>query len=415
MSSETQNQSPLAPYRALDLTDEKGMLCGRVLGDLGADVIKIEKPGGDNSRNIGPFYHDQPDPEKSLHWFAFNANKRGITLNLQHDKGKQLFEELVRQSDFVLESFLPETMDELGLGYSAMRQVNPEIIWVSITPFGQSGPYRDYQTSDIVAMAMGGLMYVTGDADRPPVRVGVEQSHLHAGVQAAIGALLALHHRVLTGQGQMVDVSLQEAVIPTIPELLPQWEFDGYKLPRSGPYVFRGAAWQRVTWPCKDGQIGMRILTGVYSKAITPLVDWMDEEGMAGHLKEVNWEEIDVGMLTQAEYDSWEELFLNFFRRHTKAELYEGALQRGIHLLPAYAPEDLLRDKQLASRDYWQEIHHPELGTNITYPGPFAKLNFTPLDIKRRAPLIGEHNREIYESLGISAKEMATLQDEGII
>ncbi|MFA4837350.1 MAG: CaiB/BaiF CoA-transferase family protein, partial [Dehalococcoidia bacterium] len=381
----------------------------------GAEVIKVERPGGDQSRNIGPFYHDVPHPERSLHWFAYNTNKKGITLNLQNSEGKEIFKRLAQTSDFIIESFAPGFLDELGLGYSILSQVNPAIILVSITPFGQTGPYRDYKSSDIVAMAMGGLMYVTGDSDRPPVRVSVEQSHLHAGAQAAIGALLALHHRALTGLGQTVDVSIQESVIPTVPEVISYWQFDKYKIQRSGPYVFRGEAWQRATWPCKDGQIGMRILTGVYAKAITPLVEWMEEEGLAGNLKDVKWDEIDVSQVTQEDYDSWEDQFTTFFLCHTKEELYREAIKRGIHLLPAYAPDELVNDKQLASRSYWTEVAHPELGASITYPGPFARLNDAPLDIRMRSPLIGEHNHEIYQELGISLKELAALREADII
>ncbi|MDD5093352.1 MAG: CaiB/BaiF CoA-transferase family protein [Dehalococcoidia bacterium] len=415
LNSNNESQLPLAPYRVLDLTDEKGMFCGRILGDLGAEVIKVEEPGGDQSRNIGPFYHDIPHPEKSLPWFAYNANKKGITLNLRSSDGREIFKRLAKTADFVIESFAPGYLDNLELGYPTLSQVNPRIILVSITPFGQSGPYKDYKASDIVSVAMGGLMYVTGDPDRPPVRVSVEQSHLHAGAQAAIGSLLALHHRTLTGEGQIVDVSIQESMIPAIPELLSHWEFGQRKVPRSGPYVFRGEAWQRATWPCKDGQIGMRILTGVYAKAIIPLVEWMDEEGMAGNLKQVKWEEIDVGQLTQEEYDSWEDQFMKFFLRHTKEDLYREAVKRGIHLLPAYAPDELLTDRQLLSRNFWVDVEHPELGANITYPGPAARLSATPLGIRRHSPLIGEHNQDIYGELGISAKELVTLKESGII
>jgi crotonobetainyl-CoA:carnitine CoA-transferase CaiB-like acyl-CoA transferase len=202
MDGNEESRLSLDPYRVLDLTDEKGMLCGRILGDLGADVIKVERSGGDKSRNIGSFYQDMPHPERSLYWFAYNANKRGITLNLQTADGRGLFKRLAKTSDFIIESFAPGYLEELGLGYPVLSEIKPAIILISITPFGQSGPYRDYKSSDIVSMAMGGLMYITGDADRPPVRVSVEQSYLHAGAHAAIGALLALHYRVLTGKDQ---------------------------------------------------------------------------------------------------------------------------------------------------------------------------------------------------------------------
>ena len=409
MNKDKESPSSLSPYRVLDLTDEKGMLCGRVLGDLGADVIKVEKPGGDKARNIGPFYQDVVHPERSLYWFAYNANKRGMTLDLETAEGKGIFKSLVRTSHFVIESFPPGYLEDMGLGYTVLSEVNPEIIVVSITPFGQSGPYRDYKSSDIVAMAMGGLMYVTGDADRPPVRVSVEQAYLHAGMQAAIGALFAHHYREITGKGQWVDISVQESIVPTMPEILPQWQFARYKIVRSGSYIFRGQAWQRAAWPCKDGQIGMRILTGVYAKAIIPLIEWMDKEGMAGKLKDVNWQDIDVSKITQEEYDSWEEQFIEFFLTHTKEELYREAEKKHIHLLPAYAPDELLKYDQLVSRKYWTKVEHPELGTTITYPGQFTRLSLTPCSIRRRAPLIGEHNQEIYKELEFPYKSSSSL------
>ena len=202
MAKKEKMEGMLSPYRVLDLTDEKGFLCGKLLGDLGADVIKVERPGGDPARSIGPFYHDEADPEKSLFWFAFNTSKRGITLDIETAEGQEVFKRLVESADFVIESFPPGYMDQLGLGYSALEEVNPGIIMVSITPFGQTGPYKDYKAPDIVAWAMGGSMYPFGNADRPPVRISHHsQAYLHASGEAAVGAMLALYYRSITGEG----------------------------------------------------------------------------------------------------------------------------------------------------------------------------------------------------------------------
>src|SRR3989338_8654583 len=191
MVEEKKTGGMLSPYRVLDLTDEKGLLCGKLLGDLGADVIKVERPGGDPARKIGPFYHDEADPEKSLFWFAFNTSKRGITLDIESAAGQATFKKLVETADFVIESFPPGYLDKLGLGYSALEKVNPGVIMVSITPFGQTGPYKDYKAPDIVAWAMGGVMYPWGDADRPPVHISHHsQAYLHAAGQAVVGALI---------------------------------------------------------------------------------------------------------------------------------------------------------------------------------------------------------------------------------
>ncbi len=171
----------LEGYRALDLTDEKGFLCGKILAELGVDVIKVEKPGGDPARKIGPFWHDQADPEKSLYWFAYNSSKRGITLDLETEEGKRIFRDLVKTADFVIESFAPGDMDKLGFGYSELSRIKKDIILTSITPFGQKGPYSHYQASDLVVMGMAGELFMTGDSDRRPVNMSLPQACLHAG------------------------------------------------------------------------------------------------------------------------------------------------------------------------------------------------------------------------------------------
>ena len=181
----------LEGYRILDLTDEKGHLCGRILGDMGADVIKIEPPEGDTSRRIGPFYHDEPHPEKSLYWFFTNANKRGITLNLETVDGREIFKQLAKGADLIIESFRPKFMEELGLDYSALTRIKPDIILTSITPFGESGPYTNYKVTDIVAVSMGGMAYIHGNEDRAPVRISAPQACFLGAQHAAMGAVSA--------------------------------------------------------------------------------------------------------------------------------------------------------------------------------------------------------------------------------
>lgn len=178
-----QQESLLDGYRVLDLTDEKGLLCGRMLADLGADVIKIEKPGGDPARFRGPFYKDDPHPEKSFYWFALNLNKRSVTLDVETADGRDIFNRLVKTADFVIESFPPGHMKDIGLGYEALEKINPRVILTSITPFGQTGPYKDWKASELVAWAMGGFMFLCGDADRAPVQIACPQSYFHAGVR----------------------------------------------------------------------------------------------------------------------------------------------------------------------------------------------------------------------------------------
>ncbi len=408
----------LSPYRVLDLTDEKGLLCGKLLGDLGADVIKIERPGGDPVRNIGPFYHDEVDPEKSLFWFAFNTSKRGITVDLETAHGQQVFRRLVKTADFVIESFPPGHMDKLGLGYSTLEKINPSIIMVSITPFGQAGPYKSYKAPDIVAWAMGGQMYPCGDADRPPVRMSHHsQAYLHAAGEAAVGAMMALYYREMTGEGQQVDVSIQESVIQAT--YLPTCTWDMMKvIHQRGGGLLPNIRMTRI-WPCKDGYVIWFYAGGLEAKRRNiPFVEWMDEEGMANDfLKGFDWDTFDYTTISQEAVYRIEEQTRQFFMTHTKAELLEGALKHRLMLYPVSTTKDMLESVQLAARGFWAEVEHPELRASITYPGAFAKTSGVPPRISRRAPLIGEHNQEVLEGeLGMSRGELPPLrQAEGYL
>ena len=414
MADEEKTDAMLSPYRVLDLTDEKGQLSGKLLGDLGADVIKIEKPGGDPSRNLGPFYHDEVEPEKSLNWFAFNASKRGITLDIEKPEGKELFKRLVKSADFVIESFPPGYMDNLGLGYSDLEKVKPDIIVIAVTPFGQTGPYRDFKAPDIVLWAMGGRMFAIGDADRPPLRMSHHsQSYIQAALDVGVSAMMALNYRQMTGEGQFIDVSIQTALVQSGET---GWDLRQRFQPRGG---MRNPGVQITrTWPCKDGLVTWVYMPGQFRAATNvAFVNWMDSEGMAtDFLKEFDWEEFDYAEVTQEIMDRLEGPTAKFFMSHTKLELLEGAVQHRILFYPQFDTTDLLESVQLNAREYWADLEHPELGTTITYPGPFAKLSETPIKITRRAPLIGEHNHEIYEEeLGISSAEILKLKQAGII
>jgi len=407
----------LSPYRVLDLADEKGLICGKLLGDLGADVIKIERPGGDPARRLGPFYHDEAHPEKSLFWFAFNTSKRGITLDIETADGQEIFKRLVKSADFVIESFPPGYMDRLGLGYSSLEAINPRLIMVSITPFGQTGPYRNYKAPDIVAWAVGGVLLLWGDPDRPPFFIGHGfQAYLHAGTEAAGAALVALYFRHITGEGQHVDVSIQAAAARGAQLPITNWEISGIIM-RRGVQEHENVRTTGI-WPCKDGHVIWRYWSGGQARRWnTPLIEWMDSEGMADDfLREFDWDTFNLHTTTQEVVDRISEPTAKFFGAHTKAELYEGALKHRAQLYPVATTTDILESVQLDARDFWAEIEHPELGTTITYPGRFAKASETPPAISRRAPLIGEHNREVYErELGMSSEELIALKQAGVI
>lgn len=409
----------LAGFRVLDLTDEKGFLCGRLMADLGADVIKIEPPGGDPSRNIGPFYKDIPHSEKSLYWFAYNANKRGITLNIASKDGQDIFKKLVKKAHFVIESFSPEYMKSLGLGYTQLSKINPEVILTSITPFGQTGPYSHYKASDLVEMGLCGLLYLCGDSDRPPVRISFPQAYLHAGAEAAVGTMVAHYSRGQTGEGQWVDVSIQQAAYMATMNAPLFWTLEKRVLKRAGAWRtgITSGILQRQIWPCKDGYVNMPVYGGgVGAKTNRALTQWMRDEEMADDfLVAIDWNKFDMATVTQEIWNHIEQLMVKFFQNHTKQELYLKGLTLGVMIYPLYTPEDIAKDRQLEARGFWTPIEHPELGDTLTYPGVMVKASLSPLQIRRRAPLIGEHNQEIYQELGLTKEELTSLVEGGVI
>jgi len=405
----------LSPYRVLDLTDEKGLFCGKLMGDMGADVLKIETPGGDAARNIGPFYHDEVDPEKSLYWFAVNTSKRGITLDIEKPEGLDIFKRLVKTADFVIESFPPGYMDKLGVGYTDLEKLNPGVIVVSITPFGQTGPYKDFKSSDIVMWAQGAGPFIrTFDSpDRPPFRVSHHsQIYFHAGTEAVVGAMAALNYRGTSGEGQHVDLSIQEAV-----SWHPCGDWDlNKRLPKRGQSLIDVAV--KHIWPCKDGYVMWRYTGGPMARQHSiPLVNWIIEEEMADDwLKNFDWENFNHFSTTQETIDRMEEQTEKFFMTHTKLELMAGAIKYRIMLYPISSATDLLESPQLEARGFWTEVEHPELETTIKYPGKWGNNSETPPKISHRAPLIGEHNREIYEKeLDISEEALDKLKQAGVI
>jgi crotonobetainyl-CoA:carnitine CoA-transferase CaiB-like acyl-CoA transferase len=411
----------LSSFRILDLTDELGFLCGKILGDLGADVVKVERPRGDPARLIGPFYRDQIHPEKSLYWFAFNNNKRGITLNLESPHGRDMFAKLAARADFVIESFLPGRSRELNLSYDALSRIQPRLVVTSITPFGQTGPYERFKASDIEIMAMSGCMSLVGDPDKPPLRISFPQSYQWTGSYAAVGTLVAHLHRQRTGEGQQVDVSAQASLLWAFSHAHTFWDLNRHLEKRAGAAMtgrsITGAK-MRVFWPCKDGYLNFIIYGGEAGrKTNRALVDWMDSKGMAPELlKKRDWSSFNIAEVTQEEIDQMEAPIARFFLEITKKEFFEAVIQREMLGYPVATVAEIFEDPQLKARNFWQSMDHPELGTSLLYPGGFARFSETSCEIRRRAPLIGEHNEEIYcGELGMNRTELERLKKEGIV
>lgn len=426
-----EQETLLGDIRVLDLTDEKGVYCAKLLADHGADVIRIEPPGGHPMRNLGPFVNDETDPEKSLYWFQFNTSKRGITLNLENADGRELFRSLIKTADVLLETYAPGYLGGLGLGYDELRKVNPRLVQTSITPFGQTGPFKDFEGSDMVAQAMGGLMFLAGYPEDPPNRLGCSQAYQCAGVQASVGTMIALYAREITGEGQTVDVSLQQSVLMAMETAMQHYDMRKEIISRTG--TDEAALPGMGIYACQDGYV-LAFVVPHAGAGWDAILDWMDSEGGAGDLGGPEYQET-IGVLMDlkklaalagdperlaaltAQVAEIQALLKAFLMGKTKHEISDEAADRRIMMVPIETMEDLVNSPQLKALGFFNGVEHPELGMTIQYPGaPCYQISDAQWRISRRAPLIGEHNDEIYaKELGLPREQIDLLKQSGAI
>ena len=413
----------LTGLRVLDLTDSRTYLAGRILADLGADVIKIEPPGGDKGR----FHNDKTRPGKtsiSANWFVLNLGKRSVTLNIEDNDGRTIFKNLTRNADIIIESFRTDYMKNIGLGYDVLRQINPKVILTSITPFGADGPYSKYKGPEIATTAMSGFMFLTGAADRTPLCINFPISYAMASVHAVFSSLIALYSRQNTGFGQSIDVSARECPISTCGYALPTWDLNHILIERAGDLWVRvnldgEKVTQKVLWPCKDGIVAFMIMGGARgAKSNSNLTKWMDEEGMSDDfLRSIDWFKLDFATMVSQEFnDRLAAAIERFFMAHTKQQLAEEAQTREILLQIAADADDVYNSQQLAERDFWANMVYPGLNMPVRCPGPFARSSIKPLTVASGAPLPGEHNWDIYErELKLSPDELTELEKRKVI
>jgi crotonobetainyl-CoA:carnitine CoA-transferase CaiB-like acyl-CoA transferase len=370
----------LSGYQVVDLADRRNLLCGRLLADMGATVIKVEDVSQAEASN---------EAEARKWWAhaqAYDVGKQHLQLDLRQSADVERLRELVLESDFLLESGAPGSLTTLGLDYQFVHSMNPRLVYVSVTPFGQSGPHSGFAGSDIVLQAMGGHMAVTGERDRAPLSMGVDVAYRHGGVEATAAAMLSHYHRERTGQGQHVDVSIQQCVIWTLlnstmtPQLLNRNDERGGSVRRE-----RGRdLMARVVWRCKDGVVHFAPIGGgggsARARSYRRLVAWMAEEGFDDpHLLARDWNGKDLHSVTQDEYDRLAEIFSEFLITKTIAELYARAVEERLLLAPISRIPDLLEDPQLAARGAFSEIVAGD--RSIRIPGRFAVMSRTPLDV----------------------------------
>jgi len=405
-------EAALQGTRVVDLSQGiAGPYCTRLLADLGAEVIKIEPPEGDRSRRLGPFPDDLPDAERSAYFLHLNSGKKSVTLDIAVTSGQVILKKLLAQADVLLESDGLAVMAERALAFDDLRAQFDRLVYVSVTPFGSTGPYAGYRGNSLTAMAMSTIMYNTGDPDREPLATGGEPAEYIAGIHAWIGALAAVAWRARHGRGQHVDVSLVEAAACT----------DEYN---AAMYAFQGAIRRRFysrhvfgypmdILPCKDGHIVLipgaqgfpqRGLT--QEGVVSPMALLMENPDLdqhplfiSGQARMVRWQEVD-------------ELLAPWLAEHTAKEVVETA--QALRMPFAFVPtvRDLLEDEHLAARGFFQRIEHPEAG-ELPYPGPPFRMTETPPAIER-APTLGEHNEAVLGDLGYSLEEQAILREREV-
>jgi crotonobetainyl-CoA:carnitine CoA-transferase CaiB-like acyl-CoA transferase len=418
-NTDTAGPAILDGLRVLDLTDERGAFCGRMFAELGADVIKVEPIGGCQTRRIDPFVDGVPGPDRSAYFIAYQAGKRSITLNLDRDDGCRALADLAATADFVVESSGRAYFDERGIGYNALSEINPALIYTTITPFGERGPAAQWAAADITLWAAGGMMYLTGLPGRPPLQISVPQAHLHAGAEAATASMLAYFARLADGQGQRVVVDTQACVVWTLMNEQAFPLLHGDYLTRSGVMVGAGDLTRRLIFDVADGQVAALLL----GESARLLVEWMAEEGAAPPwLQAVDWTTFAPSRLMDAESGLLELMRRSdaaieaWLQTKTKSFLYEGAIERRILLAPVSTVEDIFEDEQLAARDYFRTFYHPGAGRDLTLPGGFVKYSDVPGVTLRPAPRLGEHNLEVYvHLLGYSLDRVRHMYSTGVI
>jgi crotonobetainyl-CoA:carnitine CoA-transferase CaiB-like acyl-CoA transferase len=400
---------PLDDVRVLDLTRyTAGPFCTRVLGDYGADVIKIEQPGsGDPARSLPPFFKDEPGIERSGLFLLLNTNKRSVTLDLQSERGRELLLALAERAQVVVENFRPGTLDRLGIGYETLREANPELVLTSISNFGQDGPYRDWEGTDLTLLAMGNMIGA-GDVDHEPVKTAGHHATQHAGYVAALATAMGLHSAELRGEGEHLDVSIFEAHTHSIDLRLGRtlsYQYNGRLAGRAG---VSGAVGSGI-FPCADGYFQINTGPALVSRALTMI-------GREDLLSHPDWS--SVQQLAQPErIAEFTAIFLPWILERTKAEVRVECERFGVLGGPLNTIADLLADENFIERGFFQEIDHPTTGP-IRYPGYHATLHRPgePMPERTRAPLLGEHTDEVLGGeLGLDAAELAELRASGVI
>jgi len=381
--------------------------CSKMLADLGAEVIKIEKPGeGDEARRRQPFLKDIPGIERSGLFIYLNANKMGITLNLESARGKEIFKQLIKDADILIEDTKPGELDELGLGYRELQLVNPSLVMTSLSVFGQTGPYKDYNGNDYIAWHMSGTSYITphfaGSSDKPPLYAEDQATGLPA-ITAAVATMMALHWQRRTGIGQHVDVSQLEATLGGFAQFSNMhWPYEHRIVSRASKNTVALENFIK----CKDGWVFFHCSEQQHWERLVQAMgspEWAKEERFKTKLSR--------GENSEA----LEELVTEWAKNYTKGELSALAKEKRYPSGPADTIDEVVANPQFKERGFFVEWEHPVVG-KLTYPGAPYQFSATPWAVRCPAPLLGQHNEEIYcQRLGYSPEDLASMYQAGII
>ncbi len=376
--------------------------CTKILADYGAEVIKVETPGsGDSARRMGPFAGDDPDPEKSLTFLYLNTNKKSVTLDPSSISGRKLFHRLVADADVLVENHPPTKAKELGLDYESLAKVNPGLVVTSISPFGQTGPYHDYQATDIVTYALSGLMYHSGDSDQPPLRNVLDQSFYVAGANGAAATQIALFARLSSGEGQHVDVSAAECLGAHLVQPLPFYNYMGAI---KGRRPVRGAGFEELM-PARDGYVAPSVQGSRPWEVIANLIG----------LEELQDERFATGAGRIAHGEELKELLTRGLAQWDRMPLFLASGEARLVFGMAQDAGDLVECPHLEAREFFVDVDHPVVGP-AKHPGMAVRLPGETLTSTQPAPLLGQHNTEIFvQELGYSTEELVSLRQLGVI
>src|SRR3954447_16598676 len=399
---------PLAGLRVVELASDFAALAGKMLGDLGAEVVVVEPPGGHGSRRYGPFVDDRPDPEGSLWWWYYNTSKLGVVLDVDTDDGRDKFRTLAATADIVLEAEPPGRMAALRIDEPHVRAATPGLVWVSVTPFGRDGPRRDEPVTDLTLLAGGGPVWMCGYDDHtvPPVRGGGNQAVHPASLWALMGAMTALLHRDNTAEGQLIDVNMHAAANVTTEAGSYTWLVaEGTVFRQTGRHASTVMTTESLV-ECGDGRYVHTGFPPRYQRDFTVIMEWLATMGLdeefedtvflqIGSEKGVSWADLGVDPVATEVFRAGRDAQALIARHLSADDFFIAAQERGLACGAIYSPEEALQSPHFAARGFPVEVEHEDLGRSVVYPGAPFLMPESPWRIACRAPHIGEHDEAV--------------------